>query len=273
MEHVPSLLEDMKAYSIQPNLITYSTIIKGLSQAGDVNGAFGALDRMKEETNLKPDEIMYNSLLDACAQQSLTSEGLRLLEEMQSNAVQPTNFTLSVVVKLMNRSRRVDEAFRLVREISQKYGFQPNVHVYTNLIQACCSNRQLSRAMDTLETMIQEGVNPESRAYAILARACMLSNQAEQAVSLLRGALGLPGAHPIVARKTCPNLDPAIVGEILHGLVDRGFTQTLAVPLLTDIKCGKQRIRVDAAIESKVMSSSTDNERPWRANAKGKGRA
>mmetsp|Transcript_10702 Transcript_10702/g.17615 ORF Transcript_10702/g.17615 Transcript_10702/m.17615 type:complete len:729 (+) Transcript_10702:59-2245(+) len=266
MDRVPSLLEDMKKSSIQANLITFSTMIKGHSQAGDVDGAFGVLDRMKQDTSLKPDEIMYNSLLDACAQRGLTSEGLRLLEEMQGNAVQPTNFTLSVVVKLMNRSRRVDQAFDLVREISERYGFQPNVHVYTNLIQACCSNRQLPRAMDTLNRMIQEGVNPESRAYAIIIRASMLSNQAEQAVALLRGALGLQGAHQIVATKMCPNLDYAIVSETLNALVDRGFTKTLAVPLLKDIQSGKQRIRVDGATQSRVMSPSMGKDAPWRSS-------
>jgi pentatricopeptide repeat protein len=268
MEHVPRLLEDMKKQAIQPNLITFSTIIKGHSQTGDIQAAFAVLDRMRQETSLTPDEIMYNSLLDACAQQSLSSEGIRLLEEMEGSGVQPSNYTLSVVVKLMNRSRRVDQAFSLVRDISEKYGFKPNVHVYTNLIQACCSNRQLSRAMSTLETMVQEGVSPENRTYAVLTRASMLSNQPEQAVALLRGALGLHGAHPAVARKACPNIESGVVNDVLNGLVDRGFAKSLAVPLLTDIRAGKQRIRIDSAIETRLMSSSMEKELPWRSNTK-----
>jgi pentatricopeptide repeat protein len=273
MEHVPSLLQDMKKRSIQPNLITFSTLIKGHSQSGDVQAAFALLEKMKEETQLKPDEIMYNSLLDACAQHSLTSEGLRLLEEMQGNGVQPSNFTLSVVVKLMNRSRRIDQAFTIVREISQKYGFKPNVHVYTNLIQACCSNRQLSRAMETLDTMVREGINPESRTYAVLTRASMLSSQVEQAVALLRGALGLSGAHPIVNQKICSSIDHAIVNELLNGLVDRGYTQALAVPLLTDIKASKQRVHIDGATQSRVMSSSMEKDQTWGVSSKYKRRA
>jgi pentatricopeptide repeat protein len=268
MEHVPSVLEDMKKHSVQSNLITYSTMIKGHSQSGNVQAAFAVLEKMRQETSFKPDEIMYNSLLDACAQQSLSSEGLRLLEEMQNNGVQPSNYTLSVVVKLMGRSRKVDQAFNLVRDISRKYGFKPNVHVFTNLMQACCSNRQLARAMDTLETMVREGIYPESRTYSVLTRSCMASNQAEEAVALLRGALGLSGAHPIVARKMCPNLDHAVVNEVLNGLVDRGFTQTLAVPLLTDIKSGKQRVRIDGATQSRVMSSSMDKDKTWGVSTK-----
>merc|ERR1719498_1018278 len=111
---------------------------------------------------------MYNSLLDGCAQNNLVDEGLRLLEEMQSEGVSPSNFTLSILVKLMNRARRLDRAFALVEEITKKYHFRPNVHVYTNLVQACVSNQQLARGMTILEQMIKERVAPDSRTYSIL---------------------------------------------------------------------------------------------------------
>merc|ERR1719393_691615 len=126
---------------------------------------------MRKNAKLKPDEIMYNSLLDGCAQNNLVDEGVRLLDEMQSEGVQPSNFTLSILVKLMNRARRLDRAFSIVEEITKKYRFRPNVHVYTNLIQACASNQQLHRGMSVLEQMIEERVAPDSRTYSILVRA------------------------------------------------------------------------------------------------------
>merc|ERR1719161_1051729 len=99
---------------------------------------------MKKDAHLKPDEIMYNSLMDGCAQNNLVEDGLQLLEEMQREGVPPSNFTLSILVKLMSRARKLDQAFSLVERITKQYNFRPNVHVYTNLIQACVSNQQLS---------------------------------------------------------------------------------------------------------------------------------
>merc|ERR1719215_37182 len=107
----------MRAKGITPNLITYSTMVKGHCQAGDIEQGFATLEQMKSETWLKPDEIMYNSLLDGCAQNNLVDEGLKLLEEMQAEHVYPSNFTLSVLVKLMSRSRKVDQAFDLVQQL------------------------------------------------------------------------------------------------------------------------------------------------------------
>merc|ERR1719281_1621644 len=170
MDRLSTILEDMKAHGAQPNIITYSTMLKGHCQSGDVQSGFRILEQIRNDPHLKPDEIMYNSLLDGCAQNNLVNEGLRLLEEMQAEQVWPSNFTLSILVKLMSRARRLDQAFSLVEEITRKYNFRPNVHVYTNLVQACASNQQLSRGLSVLEDMVKEKIAPDSRIYSILIR-------------------------------------------------------------------------------------------------------
>merc|ERR1719160_1234472 len=103
MGKVPELLRDMKRKSIEPNVITYSAILKGHCQAGDFELGFEVLETMKRETKLKPDEIMYNSLLDGCVRNNLYERGVELLGEMERVGVRPSNFTLSIVVKLASR--------------------------------------------------------------------------------------------------------------------------------------------------------------------------
>jgi len=154
MECLPKILEAMKTHRIKPNLITYSTMLKGHCQNGDVQTGFAILEDMKKAANLKPDEIMYNSLLDGCAQNNLVDEGLRLLKEMQTEGVPPSNFTLSILVKLYGRCGDLDEAFDVVEAYPKKYSFDINAQVYTCLMSACISNKQLSRALQVLEHMV-----------------------------------------------------------------------------------------------------------------------
>merc|ERR1719487_1105933 len=71
MEYLPKILEDMKVNRANPNVITYSTMLKGHCQNGNIQEAFAILEQMKKDAQLKPDEIMYNSLLDGCAQNNL----------------------------------------------------------------------------------------------------------------------------------------------------------------------------------------------------------
>jgi pentatricopeptide repeat protein len=257
MEHIPDILEDMKKHRIKPNVITYSTMLKGHCQNGDIQTGFLILEQMKKDARLKPDEIMYNSLLDGCAQHNLVDEGLRLLEEMQDEGVPPSNFTLSILVKLMNRARKLDQAFSIVENITKKYKFRANVHVYTNLVQACISNQQLARGMGLLEQMIKERIVPDTRTYAILVRNSITKGLTEQAVGLLRAAMGLQDALPSLPKSGafCPNLDYALVNEALTSLAERGRSQDLAVPLMADIR-QHTRVRIDATTQRKVMSSS-----------------
>jgi pentatricopeptide repeat protein len=278
MEHLPKVLEDMKVQQVKPNVITYSTMLKGHCQNGNVQEGFAILEQMKKDAQLKPDEIMYNSLLDGCAQNNLVEEGLKLLEEMQRTGVQPSNFTLSILVKLMNRSRRLEQAFSIVEEITTRYHFRPNVHVYTNLVQACVSNQQLTRGMDVLEQMVKERVAPESRTYSILVRSSMSRGLYQQAAGLLKGALGLPDALPFLQQScaVCYNLDYSLINETLASLAEYGHAQDLANPLLTSIRQNAPKVRVDAATQRKVMDHHLGNSKPalhpWN-KGRGKGKS
>lgn len=257
MDQVPKLLADMRSAGVKANIITYSTMIKGYCQKGQVPRAFSVIEEMRRETDLKPDEIMYNSLLDGCAQSNLVDEGLQLLQQMQAEGVPPSNFTLSLLVKLMSRARRLDTAFQLVEDVSTKYGFRPNVHVLTNLIQACVSNRQLRRGLDTWEGMIRDRVPPDSRTYAVLLRACLSQGRPERAEELLRSALGLGGAPGAV----CGNLDSAVVNEALVGISDRGASGP-AIALLTEIKRARPRVRIDAATQRRLVQGGCLDSEP-----------
>merc|ERR1719409_1839753 len=152
-------------------------MIKGYCRTRDIQKAFDILNYMRQEGGVRPDEITYNSLLDGCAQNNLVEEGLKLLEEMQQEGVKPSNFTLSVLVKMMSRSRNLDGAFAIVEEMRKKHHLKPNVHVYTNLIHACLSKRALDRAMQTLEQMAQERVQPDGRAFTVLVQVCLQGGQ------------------------------------------------------------------------------------------------
>mmetsp|Transcript_31065 Transcript_31065/g.56495 ORF Transcript_31065/g.56495 Transcript_31065/m.56495 type:complete len:1046 (+) Transcript_31065:176-3313(+) len=242
MGRISALLESMDAQGIAPNIITYSAILKGYCQENRLEEAFALLDGMVQTTKFRPDEIMYNTLLDGCARQGLFDRGMRLLEEMQKNGVHPTNFTLSVLVKLATRSKRTEKAFELADELSSKYNFRLNVHVYSNLVQCCTVNRDLPRAMEVLERMLRERVRPDTRTYQLLLRGCIQAGKGDDAAGLLRAAAGLRGVHPRLAAASPNSLQPkgslpsALIEETLEGIAGLCRDQRTAVALLQDLR-------------------------------------
>lgn len=275
MNDVSKILDDMKKHCVEPNLITYSTILKGHCQAGSIKLGFEILLQMKRETSLMPDEIMYNSLLDGCAQNGLYSEGMDVYHEMLREGVEPSLYTLSILVKLMNRSRRVEEAFNIVKEVSDKYGLKPNVHVYTNLIQACVSNRRHARALTAVEAMVKDKVAPDSRTYGVLIRSSIYQNQCQQAEGFLRAALGLPGAHALLADPQFAigtKIDSDMVNDVLHKMRDCGCMNTIVVPLLADLKNSMCKVYIDPMLQHNLQGDTSIPGSAVRQSFKGKSR-
>merc|ERR1719401_1435912 len=191
MARVPKFLDEMTELKIEPNVITYSTILKGYCQANRLDQAFELLEDMKKTKKYMPDEIAYNTLLDGCACHGLYDRGLAVLKDMQAARVRPSNFTLSVLVKLANRANQPDMAFELVRDLSKTYNLVPNVHVYNNLMHACTQHWDFPRALVVFRQLLQERIRPDVRSYSILLRGCAAANKPQDAAGLLRAATGL----------------------------------------------------------------------------------
>eukprot|EP00747_Dinoflagellata_sp_TGD_P161555 gnl/TRDRNA2_/TRDRNA2_178124_c0_seq1.p1 gnl/TRDRNA2_/TRDRNA2_178124_c0~~gnl/TRDRNA2_/TRDRNA2_178124_c0_seq1.p1 ORF type:complete len:689 (+),score=147.56 gnl/TRDRNA2_/TRDRNA2_178124_c0_seq1:108-2174(+) len=202
MGRVPALLEDMRQMEAEPDLITYSTLIKGYCLEGNMDQAFRMLEDMKSTGELRPDEIMYNSVLDGCAKQQRVEEALSVLEEMQEAGITPSNYTLSILVKVLGRTKRLSQSFKIVDDLSSRHGLRPNVQVYTCLIQSCFMNRKLERALEVHDTMITKGCMPDERFYVALVRGCLQLNAPQKAVDVVRAAFRMEGGSLSVPNTT-----------------------------------------------------------------------
>merc|ERR1719401_2598601 len=102
---------------------------------------------------------------------------------MKSTGVCPSNFTLSILVKLLGHARRLSQAFKMVEDLSKQNNFRPNVQVYTCLVQACILNRKLERALNLHDTMVADvGSAIDDKFYAVLTKGCIQLHQPLKAV-------------------------------------------------------------------------------------------
>jgi len=248
LHRIPTLLKDMDRLMIQPNIITYGAILKGYCQEGNLDKAYELLKSMRETTDFKPDEIMYNSLLDGCARQGLWERANAVLREMEEAGVRPSNFTLSVLVKVGRRSTsKLENIFSVCHEVSQKYGFCFNVHVYTNLVHACVDRKDWPRALSVFVDMLRERIRPDARTYTVLLKGLYQAGERKSADGMLRAALGLSGAHPDLMAAVDHNasrlrldtpLPKGVVSEIVDGIVSSCSPpeEDLGARLLQDVK-------------------------------------
>jgi len=235
MHRVPQLLEDMKCANppAEPDIVTYSTIVKGYCASGNLDKGLQLLREMRRGERLAPDEVMYNSLLDGCAREHRLDEALRLLDDMRESGVAPSNYTLSILVKLLGRSRRLPQAFTMVETLCSEHGFRANIQVYTCLMQACFHNRQPGKALALHDQIVREGCIPDQKTYVALARGCLQAGIVDKAAEVVRCAHHLPG-HSLTATRVSP---AGVDHKCLEDVVTRLGAETDAARRLSvDVK-------------------------------------
>jgi len=137
---------------------------------------------------------------------------------MRSSGVAPSNYTLSILVKLMGRSQRLKRAFSMVDEFRLTYGLHPNIQVYTCLMQACLQNKQVSKALEVHDEMVRELKHPlDEKAFSVLLGGCIKAWAMEEAVRVARCAYGLPG-HGLVEADTNWGTPAGVDQRLLHEL-------------------------------------------------------
>merc|ERR1719235_567446 len=169
MDSASKLFQDMLDAEVVPDLITYSTLIKGYCVCGDLDHSLQLFTSMRKK-GIRPDAIVFNSLLDGCAKKQMPSLCEQVIRDMESAGVVPSNHSASILIKLYGRCKNLDAAFRVVNEMPQKYGFKANNAVYTCLMSACISNGHLDKAMELRLRMQEERVMPDEKTYSTLLR-------------------------------------------------------------------------------------------------------
>ncbi|CAD7932158.1 unnamed protein product [Amoebophrya sp. A120] len=198
MQNAEELIEEMLSKNLKLDIITFGTLIKGYMMHGLVDHGIQIYRKhfCNEETRmLKPNEVIFNTLLDGCVKNNKCEQALELFNEMiynQNYAGQeingdankngnntttskptccftPSHFTLTIAIKMYGRLQKVDEALKLVEQWPVLYNISLNNHVFTCLLSALLNNKWFQHALQIPELMKKSDVAPDARTYGTLA--------------------------------------------------------------------------------------------------------
>merc|ERR1719453_2996722 len=189
MTRASAVFRDMCTAGMVPDLITYSTVIKGYCVAGELEQAIQLFTLMRKR-GIQPDQVLFNSILDGCARKNMTMVSEQIFADMQASSVAPSNTTLTILVKTHGAAGDLDTALQLAQDLPKKYGFEPNNQVLTCLVQACLSNNRIKTAFEVFDRM----ASPDAKAYATLASGCLKHHDLEGSLGALDLAISR-GVH------------------------------------------------------------------------------
>jgi pentatricopeptide repeat protein len=257
MAKVQKMFKDMCEKGVDPDLITYSTVIKGYCVQGDLEQALQIFTLMRKR-GITPDGILFNSLLDGCARKQMRTLTEQVLADMEEAKVAPSNFTLSILIKLYGRIGDVEQAFEVVETYPKKYGFDLNATVYTCLMSTCISNDNLDRALEVFENMQNaKKCTADAKTYSTLINGCLRKGRLEKAVGLVDYAMGTDAAAPPPTAGPRAALERETVESVLFLINRQQRSEELGAPLLQRLK--KTGFEVSTRASSAANRSAAQN--------------
>ncbi|MCQ2818708.1 MAG: hypothetical protein MJ252_15685 [archaeon] len=181
MTRAYEVIGSMKERGIRPDNFTYSTIIKGLSKSEFTEGInrsqcrsdiafFSKENQMKNEQSFnlamqlfdrvknssKPDEILYNCIMDTCLRFEKYEKMFELYDQMIKDGIKPSSITCGILIKGYGLKGELKKAIA-----TYEFMISKNIPVtsvtYGCLINACIKNNDLSKAFDYYELLKANG--------------------------------------------------------------------------------------------------------------------
>ena len=184
---------------VDPDIITYTNAIRACARARKYKDAVELL-QVLQDLGLEPDVYAYTAAIDACAKGKMWRKALDILDEMRTRGVQPTEVTYSVAITACGNGGQWERAMELLNQMRMK-GMSINVITYSSTISALAkaarrnmketasargSAEELSsKALDLLEQMKKDGVEPDTYSYSGAINACASAGRWENALDLM----------------------------------------------------------------------------------------
>ncbi|GAB2276272.1 hypothetical protein Dimus_011003 [Dionaea muscipula] len=190
----------MKSMGVSPSVVTFNSLIFVVLSRGRTGVARQLFDEMLKTYGVTPDVFTFNILIRGFCMNSMVDDGFRFFNEMRRCRCEPDLVTYNTLVDGLCRAGKVEIAGNLVKGMYRKsLGFGPNVVTYTTLINGYCAKRDIAKALDALEEMINQGLEPNKITCNILIQGLCEARRFDKIKELFDGAIG----HGELAPDTC----------------------------------------------------------------------
>ena len=212
MNKVFKLISSMQQYHIKPDNFTYTTIIKGLNKdsfssnnnnsnindyknnnKNELDLAFQLFEKVKQSS--KPDEILYNCIMDACLRFNQVEKMSELYKEMLENNVLPSSVTYGIVIKGYGMKGDVESALKIYHHMEINK-IEISSVTYGCLINVCIKNNKLNKAFELYESLKKEGIEINTILYTTLIKAYSKTKNLNKVIEILNIMLKSNNAKP-----------------------------------------------------------------------------
>ncbi|KAF3668682.1 Pentatricopeptide repeat-containing protein [Capsicum annuum] len=135
----------------EKDIRTWSIMIWGWAIHGHVDKALRCFEQMRS-TGIKPDGVSVLAVLTGCSHAGRVDQGLQIFDGMRREwSIEPTMKHYAVVVDLLGRAGRFDEALKFIENMP----LEPDYVIWGALFSACRAHKNIEMAKVASEKLLQ----------------------------------------------------------------------------------------------------------------------
>ncbi|XP_074332070.1 uncharacterized protein LOC141668905 isoform X1 [Apium graveolens] len=174
----------IKLREFEPNIVTYSTMINGLCKTGHTDMALW-LFRFMQDSDCKPDTITYNMIIGSLCKHGRVDDALNVHSEMIEKGVLPDVWTYSPIIQVLCNVNRWEEVSMFLKQMMDDMNISPDVRTFTILVYAYSKSGKLDDAEQVIEIMNERGEYPDIVTYSTLMHGYCTQGKMDEALAVL----------------------------------------------------------------------------------------
>ncbi|EEE58555.1 hypothetical protein OsJ_09859 [Oryza sativa Japonica Group] len=181
-EDAEAFVAEMRELGVEPDLVTYNSLIDCHCKNRGVENAYKLLDEMREK-DISPDVITYTSLIGGLGLIGQPDKAKHLLKEMHELGCYPDVPAYNTAIRNFVIAKRLGDAFALMEEMASK-GLMPNATTYNLFFRCYYWAYDIGSAWQLYERMRSEGCFPNTQSCMFIVRLCHRHGRVAQALEL-----------------------------------------------------------------------------------------
>lgn len=184
MDRARLVLVEMARIGVPANLITYNILLKGYCHRLQIDKAEELMREMVEEARIQPDVISYNTLIDGCILVDDCAGALSYFNEMRRRGIAPTKVSYTTLMKAFATSGQPKLANKVFDEMLKDPRVKVDLVAWNMLVEGYCKLGLIEEAKSIIEKMKGEGMSPNVATYGSLANGIALARKPGEALLL-----------------------------------------------------------------------------------------
>jgi pentatricopeptide repeat protein len=258
-EKALELFDTMLKEGVEPTVVTYNALISACSNGLMPETALEKCAEMKER-GLTPNVVTYTSLIRACGQSHHPRRAWEVFDAMKEAGEKPNVITFSSLIQAADKCQDPERGLRIFAEMEEA-GIAPSLFAYNNL-KSCWRNQPVSRALEAIRVMRDEGRPPSRSACSAVRNVCDQDRPDKAVVPGVAAAAGLKMLTEMLQKGPKPEADSyaAVIGvceksrqpeqalQRFQEMLDEGVSPDVLVYNCA-IRCCEQLGDVEKAVE------------------------